>query len=206
MHQEAKDFTIFVKSLFPTFFSNKNVLDVGAGDINGNNRFLFDSECTYTGNDVFAGKNVTIVCKTSALPFPDASFDTICSTECFEHDPEWAESLQKIVAMLKPGGLFFFTCASTGRGEHGTRRTSPENSFGSKGAVEIWQDHYRNMDTNDLQTVLPLDKNFSQYAAYFSTGNMNRGMCDLYFWGIKAGGDTTYPVSDYNSPGVKKTA
>ena len=27
--------------------------------------------------------------------------------------------------MLKPGGLFFFTCGGSGRVEHGTRRTTP---------------------------------------------------------------------------------
>ena len=35
-------------------------------------------------------RNVTIVSKTKDLPFEDASFDTIVSTECFEHDPEYA--------------------------------------------------------------------------------------------------------------------
>jgi SAM-dependent methyltransferase len=73
---------------------------------------------------------VTIVSKTSELPFEDHSFQTIVSTECFEHDPEWKASFQKIVSMLKPGGLFAFTCATTGRGEHGTRRSDNFSSFG----------------------------------------------------------------------------
>jgi SAM-dependent methyltransferase len=206
MHQEAKNFTLFVKSLFPEFFAGKMVLDVGSGDINGNNRFLFDDRCSYIGNDVSAGRNVTIVSKTSALPFQDGTFDTICSTECFEHDPEWEQSLQKIVKMLKPGGLFFFTCASTGRGEHGTRRTTPENSFGS--GVAVWQDHYRNMDTADLRRAIPLEETFSQFAAYYSTGNVNPGICDLYFWGVKRGGDRTepYAVRDYTAGGTTRTA
>lgn len=45
------------------------------------------------------------------------TFDTIISTECFEHDPEYSESLNKIYKMLKPDGLFCFTCASTNRME-----------------------------------------------------------------------------------------
>jgi hypothetical protein len=41
MHGQARDFTLFVKSIFSSYFINKCVLDVGSGDINGNNRFLF---------------------------------------------------------------------------------------------------------------------------------------------------------------------
>ena len=41
MHEQARKFTLVVKEKFPEYFSNKNVLDVGSGDINGNNRFLF---------------------------------------------------------------------------------------------------------------------------------------------------------------------
>ena len=30
------------------------------------------------------------------IPFENNLFDTIISTECFEHDPEWEQSLKKI--------------------------------------------------------------------------------------------------------------
>jgi hypothetical protein len=78
MHPEARNFTLFVKQQLHEFFINKRVLDVGSGDINGNNRFLFDN-CEYEGNDVFLANNVTIVSKTSALPFLPGTFDTIIS-------------------------------------------------------------------------------------------------------------------------------
>ena len=42
MHPQAANFTVFVKCILGEYFSSKKVLDVGAGDINGNNRFLFD--------------------------------------------------------------------------------------------------------------------------------------------------------------------
>ena len=60
MHIEARNFTIFVQNTFPFFFKNKRVLDVGSGDINGNNRFLFEN-CSYEGNDVYNAPNVTVV-------------------------------------------------------------------------------------------------------------------------------------------------
>jgi len=83
---EARDFTLFVKKILNDFFINKTVLDVGSGDINGNNGFLFEN-CYYIGNDVIEARNVSIVSKTKDLPFKSNIFDTIISTECFEHDP-----------------------------------------------------------------------------------------------------------------------
>ena len=190
MHPEVIHFTLFVKSQLPDFFNNKKVLDVGSGDINGNNRGLFGN-CEYEGNDVYHGPNVTIVSKTSALPFSDNTFDTIISTECFEHDPEYTASFQKIIKMLKPGGLFLFTCASTGRPEHGTRRTSPIDSYGTIGNVEGWTDYYKNLTFEDIKNSVDLSL-FSQYAHYYNSQSK-----DLYFWGIKQGGDISYNVGNY---------
>lgn len=200
MHIEAKHFTVFIKDTFPTFFQNKRVLDVGSGDINGNNRFLFEN-CSYEGNDVYSARNVTVVSKTSALTFEDESFDTICSTECFEHDPEYEKSFQKIVKMLKPGGLFFFTCASTGRAEHGTRRTTPQDSYGTIGNVEGWSDYYKNLTFQDLDAVINVRNTFKTFGTYY-----NYYSKDLYFYGIKNGGSLEYPVVNYNQNSCVKTA
>ena len=46
MHIQAKLFAMFVKDILKEYFINKKVLDVGSGDINGNNRFLFEN-CEY---------------------------------------------------------------------------------------------------------------------------------------------------------------
>ena len=186
MHPQAIDFTIFVKNIFNNYFINKCVLDVGSGDINGNNRFLFEN-CDYNGNDVIKAKNVTIVSKTKDLPCPDNTFHTIVSTECFEHDPEYKESFIKIYNMLKPDGLFCFTCASTGRAEHGTRRTSPNDSYGTIGKLEDMSDYYKNLTEIDLNEVLPLNTLFSVWDTYYNSETK-----DLYFLGIKKG------ISNFN--------
>ena len=55
---------------------------------------------------LFKHLNVTIVSKTKDLPYENETFDTIISTECFEHDPTYKESFLKIYAMLKKDGLF----------------------------------------------------------------------------------------------------
>lgn len=181
MHGQARDFTVFVKKMLIDFFTNKRVLDVGSGDINGNNRFLFDN-CEYDGNDVIQAHNVTIVSKTKDLPFQDNAFDTIISTECFEHDPEYSESFRKIYKMLKPDGLFCFTCASTGRAEHGTRRTSPTDSYGTIGQLEDMSDYYKNLTVEHLNEVLNLKELFSVWDTYYNAESK-----DLYFVGIKVG-------------------
>ena len=181
MHGQARDFTVFVKQILGDYFINKRVLDVGSGDINGNNRFLFEN-CEYDGNDVIQANNVTIVSKTKDLPFTDNTFDTIISTECFEHDPEYKESFIKIYHMLKPDGLFCFTCASTGRSEHGTRKTTPYGSYGTMGNLEDMSDYYKNLTEIDLNNVLPLNKLFSVWDTYYNSNSK-----DLYFVGIKKG-------------------
>jgi hypothetical protein len=199
MHIQARDFTVFIKSILLEYFSNKKVLDVGSGDINGNNRFLFDN-CEYQGNDVIQATNVTIVSKTKDLPFEDNTFDVIVSTECFEHDPEYKESFLKIYKMLKPDGLFFFTCASTGREEHGTRRTSPEASYGTIGNIEDMIDYYKNLDEIDLNNVLDLQKLFTSWDTYY-----NSSSCDLYFVGIKKGYKKHIDLKKYIDSGIINT-
>ena len=200
MHPEARDFTLFVKQIMTTYFIGKKVLDVGSGDINGNNRFLFQS-CDYDGNDVIEAKNVTIVSKTKDLPFMDNTIDTIISTECFEHDPEYKASFLKIYDMLKPDGLFCFSCASTHRPEHGTRRTSPADSYGTIGNLSDMSDYYKNLSEIDLNEVLPLNTSFSVWDTYY-----NYYTKDLYFVGIKKGKLSYNALSKYNNYGVVITS
>ena len=200
MHPEARDFTLFVKQIMTTYFIGKKVLDVGSGDINGNNRFLFQS-CDYDGNDVIEAKNVTIVSKTKDLPFMDNTLDTIISTECFEHDPEYKASFLKIYDMLKPDGLFCFSCASTHRPEHGTRRTSPADSYGTIGNLSDMSDYYKNLSEIDLNEVLPLNTLFSVWDTYY-----NYYTKDLYFVGIKKGKLSYNALPKYNNYGVVITS
>ena len=199
MHIQAKEFTLFAKRILKDYFHTKKVLDVGSGDINGNNRFLFE-KCDYTGNDVIQAKNVTIVSKTKDLPFDNETFDLIISTECFEHDPEYKESWLKIYKMLKPDGVFVFTCASTGRPEHGTRRTTPKDSYGTIGKLEDMSDYYKNLTEKDLNEVLDLNKSFAVWNSYYDKGHK-----DLFFIGIKKGTKQHQTLPIYNKHDVINT-
>lgn len=179
MHPEARDFTIFVKNLLPYYFENKTVLDVGGGDINGNNRDLF-TNCIYDSNDVINAANVTIISKTKDLQIEEEHFHTIISTECFEHDPEYKESLQKIYKLLKPNGLFVFTCAGYGRPEHGTKRTTSNDSYGTIGNLQDMSDYYLNLTIKDINNAIDLNNNFIFWDSYYNSKSN-----DLYFFGIK---------------------
>lgn len=93
--------------------------------------------------------------------------------------------------MLKPGGLFAFTCASTNRPEHGTRRTSPNDSFGTIGKLDDMIDYYKNLTEIDLNNVINIKTHFKNFDSYYNSGSK-----DLYFWGIKNDNiidDNTYP-------------
>lgn len=179
-HDLQQQFCVSVKEKFPAFFKEKLVLDIGCLDINGNNQSLFE-DCGYLGLDIAPGRNVDIVSPGHALGMPDGTFDVIISTECFEHDMHYQATIINAIRMLKPGGLFVFSCATTGRPEHGTRRTTPDDApfvhlFGD------WGDYYKNLEESDFRQFLDFDAEFSSYE--FSVQHVTH---DIYFWGIKVG-------------------
>ncbi|OBU41026.1 hypothetical protein AYY26_21045 [Photobacterium phosphoreum] len=181
-HIEQREFCESVKVKLPSFFKNKLVLDIGCLDINGNNGFLFDN-CGYLGIDIAEGRNVDIVTTGHKLGLPDNTFDVIISTECFEHDQFYPKTIKNIYRMLKPGGLFLFSCATTGRPEHGTRATTPEDAPLLQN-IDEWSDYYKNLTELDIKEIFngKIDNLFNNYQ--FSTNDKTK---DLYFFGIKSG-------------------
>jgi SAM-dependent methyltransferase len=175
-HQQQFNYIEKLKLKFPTNFFNKKVLEVGSLNINGSIRMFF-TNCEYLGIDVGPGRGVDLVCEGQSLDHPNESYDTVGSCECFEHNPHWVETFNNMVRMTKPGGLVFMTCATTGRSEHGTTRTSPADS---PLTIGIGWDYYKNLTEQDFREHIDIDSIFSDYK--FEVGATHP---DLYFYGIK---------------------
>lgn len=174
-HPEQAIFCRSVKAKYPDRFNNCDVLDVGSLDINGNNRYLF-TNYTYTGIDIGEGRNVDVVSKGHEF-HPEKHFDIVISTECFEHDKYWRETISNCIRLIKPGGLFLFTCATTGRQEHGTSRTTPQDS---PFTYKEFNDYYMNLAGPDILSIDGFEASFSEMS--FSA---NWNTKDLYFYGLK---------------------
>ena len=169
-----------VKAKYPQFFKGVKVLDIGSLDINGSNRYLFE-DSDYLGIDVGEGRNVDLVCVGHEFNGPDNYFDTIISTEVFEHDMYYEKTILNVMRMLKPGGLFVFTCASTGRAEHGTRRSDGSWAAPLLMNKDAWADYYKNLTSEDIEVI-------DGFKEHFPDGvfGYNGESCDLYFLGIKS--------------------
>jgi 2-polyprenyl-3-methyl-5-hydroxy-6-metoxy-1,4-benzoquinol methylase len=176
-HKEQQDFCMGVKSLHANLFKDVNVLDIGSLDINGNNRYLFENY-TYTGVDLALGNNVDVVSKGHEFK-SDVLYDVVISTECFEHDKMWRETVLNCIKLVKPGGLLLFTCATTGRPEHGTQRS--QTNWASPFTTKEWnEEYYQNLTEEDFRKVFNPNEIFSEYG--FSVNTVSK---DLYFYGIK---------------------
>jgi hypothetical protein len=68
--------------------------------------------------------------------------------------------------------LVFFSCATTGRAEHGTRRTTPHDA-------PFCGDYYRNLTEEDVRQECDL----SAFKVYEFIADYTAN--DLYFWGLK---------------------
>jgi SAM-dependent methyltransferase len=175
---QTKFFQLVVKH-FPELFGG-SVLDVGSLDINGGPHLLI-SPRTYVGVDLGEGPNVTLVGRGEDLDLPTASFDVSMSSECFEHNPYWRATLLNMVRMTRPEGLIVFTCATTGRLEHGTSRTDVDSA---PLAVAVGQEYYENVTPKQVATALR-GSSLATWAAF-----VNKHESDLLFVGIRG------PISD----------
>lgn len=179
-HYNQRQFCERVKRRFPKKFNKVKVLDIGSLDINGSNRDLFENS-DYLGIDVGKGRNVDLVCIGHEFEGPDNYYDTIITTEALEHDMYYEKTIKNVMRMLKPGGLFVMTCATTGRPEHGTKRTSPIDAPLLEGE---WSDYYKNLTEQDFLAIEGFKTTFPD--GIFEIGNEN---FDIYFSGIKNGSD-----------------
>ncbi|MFA5013929.1 MAG: methyltransferase domain-containing protein [Actinomycetota bacterium] len=170
-----------LKQKFPQYFNNVKVLDIGSADMNGTNKGWFDN-CEYIGLDIAPYKNVDVVSIAHEYNVPDESFDVVCSTSELEHDMYWRKTLKKMVALLKPNGLMWFSTPSQWS-EHGTKTNNPADSLTSKLDSE-WADYYKNLTIEDIKSVLDLDAIFEKHEMFYFN-DPGHSEVSIRFWGIK---------------------
>lgn len=102
------------------------------------------------------------------LVFPPESFKTIVSTECLEFDPRCQESLEAMVSMLAPGGLLVLTF----------------NELALSGITSA---------CSMLDYIIKTDENFAYWKIYHELQAR-----DIFFIGVKKGGDAIPAFPDYN--------
>lgn len=176
-----------LKNKYPQYFANCFVLEIGSHNINGTIRDFFEN-CNYLGIDVGHGPCVDIVCSGHEFNAANDMFDMVISTECFEHNPYWFETFMNMIRICKPGGMISFTCASSGRPEHGTSRSDPGSSPLSNSIG--WGEYYKNLTSSDFKDKINFDDYFSpsEYKfieSYYHVNILYEHPMDLYFWGIK---------------------
>lgn len=186
-HKEQIDYVNRIKNKFPEHFNNKVVLGVGTFDVCGSEDKFFEN-CDYSGLDLGAGPGVDIVCPAQDYDAPDETYDTIISCECFEHNPYYKETIQNIVRLLKPNGMFIFTCATTGRPVHGTKSLEEESKIKHENWItmpnvfrENWDnEYYKNLTEEDIRECVDIESIFGDFEF-----EVEKDHCDLFFWGIK---------------------
>lgn len=194
-HKQQKQFIEATRQKFPGAFRDVKVLNIGSFNVNGGENQYF-TNCDITGLDIGPGLDVDVVCSAHEYDAPNETFNTIISCECWEHNPFYKESILNAIRMLKPGGFFIFTCATTGRPVHGTLsqdnidqkagQTLQGNKFNKwitmpNVSREGWDnEYYKNVTEDDIHSFLDVGNIFSSYEF-----EINEEHCDLYFWGIK---------------------
>ena len=167
-----------VAGFFPAYFSGVRVVEIGSLDINGSVRKLFTSPARYVGLDLEPGPGVDVTCLGHQFTTDSGTWDTALSCESFEHDPHFRDTFENMARLVRPGGLVLFTCATTGRPEHGTERSSPGSS---PFTVKRGWEYYRNVTERDFDPVV-LEGLFDGYAFFVSFQS-----ADLYFAGLTRG-------------------
>jgi hypothetical protein len=166
VHKAVRQFVRNIRRRHPACFTGVRAIEFGARYINGSVRDLFE-DSTFYGVDAFEGRNVDHVGLAHEYQVTE-HYDVAFSTEMLEHDPHWGASLRAMVQCVRPGGLFFLTCATTGRAEHGLDDYTPDPNY------------YRNITATDACAVVQPEW-FSEWGV-----EINVLHADLYLWGVRA--------------------
>lgn len=128
------------------------ILEVGALDINGSVRDLFEAEgVEYIGTDMMEGKGVDVVVDGHDLMklYSPEEFDIVICLETFEHDINFWVTLENIRSLVKPGGFLIISTPTFKFPIH--RHPRDYYRFGED-AYREW--FFRDYEVLDLQEVV----------------------------------------------------
>ena len=137
VHQQARDFIASSRSRL-------SVLEIGSRNVNGSLRDLFEG-WNFTGIDSCPGDGVDIVADGGTWDGDGRQFDIVLCAEVLEHAQNWREIVDNAYRLLKFGGMFIGTAASTGRPAHkcsGEPMPNPPD------------EHYENINQEELKAAL----------------------------------------------------
>lgn len=99
------------KVAMPLMKPGMSVLDAGSGHEHEQylRKELLATGATLHTCDFNPGPGVDFTADVSALPFADASYDIVLSTQVLEHVQDPAKVVHEMARVLKPGGLLFLT-------------------------------------------------------------------------------------------------
>jgi SAM-dependent methyltransferase len=187
-HIQQFQFFEVLSRLYPRYFNGGCVAEIGSLDINGSIRQFFQSD-EYIGYDLQLGNGVDRAEQGQLISSPTGYFDAAISAECFEHNPYWVETFSNMLRITKASGAVIFSCASTGRQEHGTSRTSTADSPLTS---SIGWNYYKNLDANDFIETFNMAGWFDGFHFLFCPQTY-----DLYFFGIRSNGDASFNSQDF---------
>ena len=102
-HPQQRQFIKTISECLSNNFKDRNILEIGSYSVNGSiSQYFQDSN--YYGVDLTEGPCVDIICEGDKLDHADEFYDVTTSCECFEHNPNWAETFQNMWRMTKKGG------------------------------------------------------------------------------------------------------
>jgi hypothetical protein len=191
-HREQILFVEMALKHLRKYYPRPNVVEIGSYNFNGSIRGIVQplSPSRYTGVDLMEGPGVDLICSGHEVNLPTNFVDICISCECFEHNTYWVETFNNMTRMTKDGGCVIVSCASRGRIEHGTYRSN--NPGGSPGTALAEWEYYKNITQKEFEGSLALAREFDLYSTFYS-----RSHRDLYFIGIKSGGNVSSKKLDF---------
>lgn len=105
----------FFEAYFAEGTAGRDLLEIGAMDVNGSLRDACPPGARYIGADLSPGKGVDVVLEDPyRLPFGDATMDACIASSVLEHTEFFWLLFEEVLRVLKPEGLFYLNVPSNG--------------------------------------------------------------------------------------------